>query len=392
MKVLLLGGTGVAGKGAASLFVRENLITEIGVASRHIEAAQRTAAAIGEKARGVCADIKDPHKLASIASEYDIIVNTAGPTSEVQIAAIQAALEAGVHYCDLGINGRPAEKALGLDAQARAKGVTAIIGTGWCAVTGLMAVHASQQLEKVEELFTCMVFDYSPGGFFSPDTFLARAHEKGYIETSGVDLIEGGQGPVWTYRKGHQIHIEPMEHPIEVDHPSGSRITAYPIDTVESVTLPRYLPGVDNLSTLFSIIPPQLTELFIQQSHRVAKGELDPARALVAFYEAALEDKERWLSSPPDYPTGWWMWAAAAGYKHDRKARYMCWPSFLLDWTNVPLVIVALSILRGEVSLHGVFPPEAYFELKPFLEEAAKYMREEDREKPLLNVRFDWLE
>jgi saccharopine dehydrogenase-like NADP-dependent oxidoreductase len=391
MKILLLGCTGIAGKGTASLLAREDLVTEIGLASRRLDAAQRATVAIGPKARGVCVDIHDLQKLASIASEYDIIINSAGPTSEVQIAAIQAALEAGVHYCDLGVNGRPAKRALELDAQARAKGITAIIGTGWCAVTGLMAVHASLRLDQVEELSTCMLFDYSPGGFFSPEEFLARAHQKSTLETSGIDMIEAGSGPVWTYRGGRPVQIEPIEHPMKVVHPSGTTITAYPIDTVESVTLPRYLPEVDYLSTLFSIIPPQLTELYIQQSGRVAKGELDPAQALVTFYEEALADKDRWLSSTVGYPVGWWMWATATGLLNGRKARYICWPSFLLDWTNVPLVIVALSILRGEVSLHGVFPPEACFKLKPFMEEAAKYMEKEHREKPLLNERFDWL-
>jgi lysine 6-dehydrogenase len=392
MKVLLLGGTGISGKGAASLLAREELVTEIGLASRDLETAQSAAAAIGEKARGVCADIQDLPRFSSISRAYDIIVNAAGPTSKVQVPAIRAAIEAGVHYCDLGVNGRPAEKALELDAQARAKGITAIIGTGWCAVTGLMAVHASKQMDKVDELSTCMVFDYSPGGFFSPESFLARARAKGAVETSGVDIIEVGQGPVWTYREGRQVHIEPIEHPIEVIHPLGSRITAYPIDTVESVTLPRYLPGVDNLSTLFSIVPPQLNELYLHQCHRLAQGELSPTEALLAFYEEALADKGRWLSPTPGYPSGWWMWAAATGRMNGRKARYLCWPSFLLDWTSVPLVIVALSILRGQVSQPGILPPEACFELKPFFEQAQKYVPEEQREKPLLNERFDWLD
>ena len=105
MKVLLLGGTGLFGKNAVALFARENLITEIGLASRHFETAQRAASEIGDKARPVCLDIKDLPQLSSIAAGYDIIVNVAGPTSEVQVPALQAAIEAGVHYCDIGAIG-----------------------------------------------------------------------------------------------------------------------------------------------------------------------------------------------------------------------------------------------------------------------------------------------
>ena len=392
MKALLLGGTGVFGKSAAALLSREKQVTEIALASRTLESAQRVASEIGDKAHAVCVDIKDLDRLSSIASDYDIIVNAAGPTSEIQVPAIQAAIEAGVHYCDLGIIGRTAEKALKLNEQAQARGVTAIIGTGWCAIRSLMAVHAAHQLDEIDELSACFQFDYSPGGFYSPDKSLARAHTQGHVETSWIDILECARSPVKTYRAGDWISIEPSEYPMEIVHPSGSMITAYPSDALEAITLPPYLPGVNNISILMSLVPPQLNELYLQHAQRMANDETDPAEAMVAFFEAALADKERWLSSTPGYPGGWWMWASVTGQKNGRQARYLCWPAMVLNWTNVPLIIVALRIMRGEVSLHGVMPPEACFELGSFLEEAAKYVHEEHRGKPLLNERFDWLE
>ncbi len=392
MRVLLLGGTGAFGKSAAALLAREIEITEIAVASRHLDTAQRTASNIGDKARAVCVDIKDLTKLSSIASDYDIIVNAAGPTSETQLPAIRAAIEAGVHYCDLGILGRTAEKALKLNSQAQAKGVTAIIGTGWCAIRSLMTVHAAHQLDEIDELFACFQFDYSPGGFFSPGNFLARVHKHGRVETSAVDIMESARGPVKIYRAGNWLSIEPIEGPMEIFHPAGTMITAYPLDASEAVTLPDYLPGVRNISVLMSFVPPPLNELILQHGHRMVKDEIDPASAIVAFYEAALADKECWLATPHGYPGGWWMWAGVTGRKNGRKARYLCWPAMFLDWTSVPLIIVALRILRGEVSMHGVLPPEACFELESFFEEVAKYVGEEHRGKPLLIERFDWLE
>lgn len=141
-----------------------------------------------------------------------------------------------------------------------------------------------------------------------------------------------------------------------------------------------------------SLVPPQLNEIYLQHGQRMTNDETDPAEAMVAFFEEALGDKERWLSSPSGYPGGWWMWVSVTGRKNGRLARYLCWPAMVLDWTNVPLIIVALRILRGEVSLHGVMPPEACFELEGFLEESARFFDEEHRGKPLLNERFDWLE
>jgi hypothetical protein len=149
---------------------------------------------------------------------------------------------------------------------------------------------------------------------------------------------------------------------------------------------------VKTVSSLFSFIPPQLNELYLRQGRRIATGETNPAGATLAFLEETVADKERWLSNPPGYPSGYMMWVVAKGRKDGRRARYMCWPEFILDWTDVPLVIVALRILRGEVSMHGVLPPQACFELASFLEEASWYVSEEQRGKPLLNERFEWLE
>ncbi|MGE5123175.1 MAG: saccharopine dehydrogenase NADP-binding domain-containing protein [Acidobacteriaceae bacterium] len=93
MKALLLGGTGSFGKSAAALFAGESLITKIGIASRNLENAQQAANELGSKGHAVCVDIQDLTKLSTIASDYDIIVNAAGPTSEVQVPALFAATE-----------------------------------------------------------------------------------------------------------------------------------------------------------------------------------------------------------------------------------------------------------------------------------------------------------
>ena len=369
----------------------DNLITEVALASRRIEAAQQAAIEIGDKARAVYVDIKDHARLSSIASDFDIVVNTAGPTSEVQVPAIQAAIEAGVHYCDLAAIGKYAESALKLDSQARARGVTAVIATGWVAMNSLMAVHASHKLDDTEQISVCWLFDYTPGNYYSPVQSLARARELGRVETSW-DLIETAGEPLMTYREGSWMRLDPLENPVEVIHPSGSKITGYLTDSPSIFTLPYYLPGVKTITCLLGMVPPQLMELFIQKSQRIARGETDWSGAALDFFETAVADKDHWLTAPAGYPSGWWMWAVAEGQKEGRKARYLCWPSMILDWTTVPLIIVALRILRGEVSQHGVLPTEACFELGSFLDEASKYIREEHQGKPLLNERFDWLE
>jgi NAD(P)-dependent dehydrogenase (short-subunit alcohol dehydrogenase family) len=390
MKVLLLGGTGGFGKQAAANLVNNDLITEVAVASRSLAAAQQAARRIGDKARAVRVDIRDTVRLPSIASDFDIIVNTAGPTSEVQVPAVKAAIKAGIDYCDIAAMGKYAEIALSLNSQARANGVTAVIDTGWVAISSLISVHASRMLDKTAQISICWLFDYTPGNFFSPVQSLARAHQQGRVETSW-DLIETAGEPVTTYREGRWIRVDPLANPMRVMHPSGAAITGYLTDSPMAFTLPHYLPGVETINCLLGMVPPQLMELFIQKSRRIAGREIDWNGAALDFFETAVADKDHWLVPPTHYPRGWWMWAVAEGEKAGRKARYICWPLMNLDWTTVPLVITACRILRGEISQHGVFSTEACFELDSFLEEASKYIPEKHQGEPLLNERFDWL-
>jgi saccharopine dehydrogenase-like NADP-dependent oxidoreductase len=254
MKVLLLGGTGFFGKQGAVYLARESLITRIALASRHIETAQQAAIEIGHKAQAVSLDIKDTARLSLIASDYDIIVNAAGPTSEVQVPAVQAAIQAGVHYCDLAAIGKYAAQAFKLDSQARAKGVTAMIGTGWVAVTSLMALHASHMLDETAQISVCWLFDYTPEHYYSPIQSLARAHQRGRVETSW-DLIETAGEPQMTYRRGSWMRLDPLENPVEVIHPSGSMVTAYLTDSPSIYTLPSSLPGVQMVTCLMGLVP-----------------------------------------------------------------------------------------------------------------------------------------
>jgi saccharopine dehydrogenase-like NADP-dependent oxidoreductase len=97
MKVLLLGGTGNFRVNAAALLARESLITKIGFTSRYLENAQKSAYELGSKGCAVCVDIQYVPELSTVASDYDIMINAAGPSSNVQIPTIQSAIEAGIH-------------------------------------------------------------------------------------------------------------------------------------------------------------------------------------------------------------------------------------------------------------------------------------------------------
>lgn len=391
MKVLLLGSTGAFGKSASKRLVGEDLVTEIGCASRRPEAARRAAEFIGRKGHPVCVDITDTQTLAHIAAGYDIIINTAGPTSEVQIPAVQAAIAAGVHYCDLGTIGKIAQRAMQLDAKARDRGVTVVLDTGWFTVAYLLAVHAGQSVQQTEAISVGFQFDYSPGNYYSPEKSLERVRTSGRLETSW-DSIDSAAEPVPTYQNGRWQDVNPVEHPSSIFHPSGHELTAYPVDAPFTCTLPASLPGVKMSQTLLSFNPPALTTLFVEKAQRIARGETDWVGATIDYMETAVMEKDRYFTAPENHPAGWWMWATATGVKDRHKVRYTCWPSMFINWTSVPLVITALGILRGNIQNKGVFTSDPGMTLESFLAETVRYVPEEHLGEPLLHERIDILE
>jgi hypothetical protein len=84
---------------------------------------------------------------------------------------------------------------------------------------------------------------------------------------------------------------------------------------------------------------------------------------------------------------GWVFWITATGREDGRVGRYTCW---LVDlWGG--LALAALRILRGEVSVRGVVPPEGCFDPLPFFEGLRQYRAEKDRDKPLIGETMEWL-
>lgn len=316
-------------------------------------------------------------------------MNVAAPEWEVLLPALRAAIVAGTDYCDIGAWGFTTERQLELDSPAKERGVAAVVGVGLDpGVDNLLAVHASGKFDRLEEVQLRFVFNI-PAFLTDIPQALKKLRSTGHVDATLLGTIYAASMPARAYREGRWIEIEAEENPVDVTHPDGETVTAYPVGTSEPITLPRYLPGVRSVTSLLSFFPPQLNELRFREGKRISREGLTPVEAARSFLETMAADPDRWLQAPAKFPFGWHPWVAATGWKDGRRARYTCWPLGPLYSTTIPLTVATLRILRGEVPARGVFPPEACFEPMPFFEEAATYAEEEDRDKPLLGERFE---
>ncbi|MCK5635527.1 MAG: saccharopine dehydrogenase NADP-binding domain-containing protein, partial [Anaerolineales bacterium] len=189
MKVFVLGGYGAVGLPAAELLVKCDLVSEIALAGRSLERAQQTAAEIGDKAIAVQVDGADEEQLASLVAGYDIIVNAA--SNPIALPALQAAVRAGAHYCDVGWGQDFIAQMTESSADARNAGITAVICTGVSpCITNLMGVHAADQLGVTEQLQSGRAWVFQGARSLTPQQWsenssenLALMHEfKGFLD------------------------------------------------------------------------------------------------------------------------------------------------------------------------------------------------------------------
>lgn len=390
MRVLLLGGAGRFGLSTGRRLAASVLVSKLTIAGRNQDALARSASEIGDKARAVQLDARDEGRVATLAAGCDIVVSAAGPDFEVHLPALRGALAAGVHYCDLGGDGSIVERQLELNSMARDRNVVAVVGMGTNpGFNNLLAVHASRKFDRVEEVQLC-TFWHLPSTF-NPVQVLDKIRKTGSVDAMWQTVLNLARGPVRMYRDGRWIATEPVENPIDVPLPYGGAVTAYPVGTPEPMTLPRYLPGVRNVSSVWSLFPLQLNEPYLREGQRISHGEVTPAEAVRSFFETIVADPDRWLQMPSGYPSGFNVWVVATGFRDRRRARYICWPVRMPTSASAALTVASLKILRGDVSVRGVLPPEACFEPMSFFEEAARYAKEEDRDKPLLGESLEWL-
>lgn len=384
MRVLLLGGSGKFGLSTAKRLLAVETVGEVSLAGRNPEALNQAAQVLGARARAVPMDVSDRRQVADAASACDIVVNAAGPEWLVCVSSLEGAIAAGRNYCDIGAHGPTTEAQLRLDAAARARGVTALVGMYTDpGLDNLLAVHACSQLDCPQEIRVC----------FAARNLWQKAQslrDSGRVDMSLQVQLHALSRPVRVYESGVWTAIDPLSAPQRLDVPQGGTAVGFPIDFPEMVTLPRYLRDLRRVSCVIAYATPQLTELAVRQAQRIARDGAPPLDAARSILAAILSEPDRWLE--PGYasaPAAWRMWVEATGRRSGRRCRYSCWPGRL---SGVDALAVAVGkLLSGEVGVRGVVPPEACFEPLPFLREVGACREAEHRSDPLVGERFEWL-
>jgi lysine 6-dehydrogenase len=138
----------------AQVIVRDLLespdVGTIGVADVNYDAASRAVSALGKsKAVAMKADATDIPGLKRLFGQYDVVINSTW--YQFNLLVMEAAIQAGINYLDLGGLYHTTVKQLELDNRAKDAGITCILGMG--SSPGTMNVLAGYGASKMTKIF-----------------------------------------------------------------------------------------------------------------------------------------------------------------------------------------------------------------------------------------------
>src|SRR5438128_7508616 len=224
LKVLILGGYGAMAQSTVPDLLASPGVERVGIAGRSAAKAKAFAAAQRDgRATAVPVDARDSAALARELKRWDCVINSTW--YDLNVPIMEAAIEAGIHYCDLGGLYHQTLRQLKLDARARDAGVTCVLGIGSTPGTmNVMGMHGASKLDKVEKVRLrssgAVVAGGEPGKFvppyairtifdeFSLDAPILRKGSSPFVPAlSGLERSEF-MPPVGTVEGYYTIHSE----------------------------------------------------------------------------------------------------------------------------------------------------------------------------------------
>ncbi|WP_229929047.1 saccharopine dehydrogenase family protein [Kitasatospora xanthocidica] len=391
MKVLALGGAGATGRVAARVAAALPGVRELVIADRDLPAARRTAAALATTTavpvRALGVDVTDGTALDTAFADADLVLNTVGPYYRFGLDVLRAAIRARTDYLDICDDWEPTVAMLGLDDEARAAGVRAVIGMGASpGVSNLLAARAAARLDTLTDLYTAWPVDVGPeAGSLSADTTLRDP--GGAVSAAAVHWMQQISGTVAVVEAGRIVRRPPLR-PVTLDLPGGHRGTAYTVGHPEPVTLHRSLRPAGAAANLMVVRAGTAAYLDVLREdldagrlgNETAAADLDRP-TLRRSLRAALRTPR--LRGPGTLPP---FFAAATGTRDGRPAaalaRLAGADGLLADMaeaTGVPAGLALAQLLDGTVGSAGVHPPEAAID-------AERFFRDLARERPGVEV------
>jgi saccharopine dehydrogenase-like NADP-dependent oxidoreductase len=325
----------------------------------------------GGKAKAVFVDVRKTAALARYLRGTEAVLNCT--QYYWNLAVMKAALQARVHYLDLGGLFYTTRKQLKFDRQFKKTAKLAILGIGSApGIANVMARYLADQLDRV---------DFA-GVYNGSRDFQAYPDALSFGFSIATILDELTIAPM-AFAKGQfaqQDHFSGAEE-IAFPEPIGKLVMRHSIHS-EVATLPLSFKAKGIREASFKInYDPQLIEavrllggigLLEQKPIRIQGREITPR----VFLEQILKSRPPSGQSPKDVETIRVIVRGKKGSRAqtlslDATTRYTTKPSFsaVARDTGFPISVAAQMIARGNIRATGVHAPETAIPPRQFLSE-----------------------
>jgi saccharopine dehydrogenase-like NADP-dependent oxidoreductase len=370
MRVVALGAGGM-GRYAAKTAAGFDFVDELIIADLDQSAASRLAESIGSKARSMRVDVTDASSLATAFEGAHAVLNSVGPFFRLGPPVLRAAIAAKCHYLDINDDWESTEAMMALNSDARAAGITAVIGIGASpGISNLLAVTAMRELDQVDEVYAGFDLDAAMPESRGEKPCAATIHGVHQL-TGTIRVFDGGK-----------VVDEPPLRRVSFEYPGLGRCEAFTMGHPEAITFPASYPELSRCLVLMTMSRTNMTVMRVL-ARLVDAGWLSVERA-AGFIEWA-EGVGKPVKTPEDYlrellsgrqrtlPP---LFAVVNGRRNGRResvaASIMSAPAVGMGGaTGVPLA-VGLAAVRpdGDVP-RGVFAPEAIIDPDAFFDRLA---------------------
>jgi saccharopine dehydrogenase (NAD+, L-lysine-forming) len=356
-KVVVLGGGGVVGRTAVKDLARSGVFSEVVVADREVEGVERELSGL-PGVSFVKLDVTDREALRRVMEGAEVVLNTVGPFYKFGPLLTREAIRAGVNYVDICDDYEATLEQLKMDEEARRRGVTVLTGMGSSpGVANVVAKFCSDLLDTTEEVHVYHVHGGEPAE--GPGVIYHRIH---YM-TGDIPMLKDGR---MVYFKFFSREGEEEIEEVDFYEPIGV-VKVYPYPHPETITLPRYLPGLRRVTNKGTVLPEEYYEL-LRQAVRMGLASEEPIRvggasvAPIDFLVSFVLSRRREYASRLPEPVGC-LKIVVRGRKEGRRMEYrFATPSRgagMGEGTAIPASVATQMVAKGEIDRKGVFPPEA---------------------------------
>jgi saccharopine dehydrogenase-like NADP-dependent oxidoreductase len=352
MKAVVFGGAGVVGSFAVQCLAKMETFSSITIADID-EARAKTIAKASKKIDFVRTDATDDKSLQTSLKDADVAVNCVGPFYKFAPRIMKAAITKGINYVDV-CDDYDATLTLLDDyhTMAQKAGVTCIIGLGASpGLTNMIAAFGAKQLTNVREV----------------KVFVARGIEEEAGGAIPYHMMHCWLGKIPIYRNGRFEKAQGLvdgEEYVTFPHPYG-QVPCYYFGHPETVTIPRYIKGIQNVCCKGTFFPREFRDALVQieslgmlsENPVTAAGTTIKPLDFTAGYINVV--RKRIIEQVKTIPSGGTVMVRIAGdLDGEPKTFEFSGRSHMREGTGTPVAVGAKMLAEGEIKSPGVYAPE----------------------------------